>query len=324
MAAEITVSSLVARALDRLLFEGELVSTGACLHQGPTRKQQNTPGGPECADVLITKFSSNYPSTPVLVSDIKKGDLLRAGRETTCYSINVAAVRHATQSFPVVLALPTTLAKASLELHVAVENAMWRIPIVNAPLTEKALLLTLCATVRYLCTTEPFAHSEALTTACPFKQGNYEPLGNYRSSQLSNCRVFLKENVVYKLYDKESELEHNESLLKTVGALKEVNVQKLTSDGNVTVLSYRYIAGTHTPSSLKQFAAVIRVLGSIHEQKMVHGDIRQHNIIFPFEAKEGGVLLDFDLARREGTTYPEGYNEAIVERHEDAKRGNLC
>lgn len=167
----------VARALDQLIFDEELVSAGACLHQGPVRKRDDRGGTPECADILITKFLSNgYPSTPVLVSDLKLYDYEKCERETTCYSI-VVAQGHNTTTFPVVIGLPATLASASIEIHVAIHEKMWRIPVIKASLSDKALLSTLCAAVRYMCSTNPIAHASALRYACPYKESNnYRPL----------------------------------------------------------------------------------------------------------------------------------------------------
>ena len=318
MRSELTFSSLVARALDRLIFDDQSVSTGACLHQGPTRKQEGTRGSPECPDILIIHFAHDkgkvYPSTPVLVSDLKLSNFSVAENETTCYSINAASVRHNTHIFPVLLALPATLHRADLEVHVTVDKKMWRIPIVShTTLTDGALLSTLCTAVQYMCTrTEPIGHIPALTHACPYKEWMPLPLRTNHT-----CRVFWKDNTVYKFFDKESGCEDNCALINSVGALKSLKLEHMTVDKRIAVMSYQYIEGSHKPSALKQFANVVRILNRIHELGYVHGDIREVNIIFVQEGDS--VLIDFDLARQENTKYPVDYNCAtIYERHAQA------
>ena len=50
---------------------------------------------------------------------------------------------------------------------------------------------------------------------------------------------------------------------------------------------------------------------------MVHGDIREANIVF---TEDSSHLIDFDLARMENDTYPNGY-VGFPERHENAIPG---
>lgn len=56
---ELTMSCLVARELDRLIFKDELFRNGACLHQAPVRKRDNVQGNPEASDVYIFSFSDS-------------------------------------------------------------------------------------------------------------------------------------------------------------------------------------------------------------------------------------------------------------------------
>ena len=45
---------------------------------------------------------------------------------------------------------------------------------------------------------------------------------------------------------------------------------------------------------------------SMHEAGYVHGDIKKENIIFN-DDKDISYLIDFDLAKKEGGKYPEGF-----------------
>lgn len=65
--SEITYTSLLSRHIDRFLFPNQL--DGACLHQGPTRKQ-NTSGNPEMADQYVVPFDDvHVPGCPLGVAD---------------------------------------------------------------------------------------------------------------------------------------------------------------------------------------------------------------------------------------------------------------
>lgn len=312
--SEVSLTGLVARALDRLLFDDKLVAKGVCLHQGPTRKQPGKQGVPECADIYIAQLDNTYwPSTPVLVSDMKVLDLEHTGNETACYSINVANTHHLTPALPVLLALPATATTASLEVHVPFKKNMWRIPIWKAPLTDRAQLSIVYAAVEYLYTCNN-THNDALTCMCPYQDwmtsNDWQPLGDH--SEPSHHRVFLQEGTtVVKFYDSENQFNvPNDGLINETLALSEVKLQPLTSDGRIVALKYAYIEGDHKPQELWQFANVANILASIHEKGYVHGDVRIENIVFG--RKKPGVLIDF---REINTLYPEGYNYTILTRH---------
>ena len=164
--SELSLTALVARALDRLLFDEESVATGVCLHQGPTRKQSGKQGAPESADIYIAQLRKHKPSTPVLVSDMKIHDIEHAAKETLWYSVTLAEIHHRAPTFPVLLALPATATEASLEVPVAMHQRMWRSPLCKASLTDKALLSTVYAAVKYQCTYNR-DHKEAPTCMCP-------------------------------------------------------------------------------------------------------------------------------------------------------------
>ena len=134
--------------------------------------------------------------------------------------------------------------------------------------------------------------------------------------------MFVDEDgqTVYKLYDKEL----SEDPLPGVEALKQLPAGYLhnMSHGNlntrVCYLQYSYISGSMTPSNLRQFAVVMKVLNDLHEKNYVHGDIRKENLLFGCNLGDAWIL-DFDFSRLEDTLYPPNYNACnIPERHDVA------
>lgn len=119
---------------------------------------------------------------------------------------------------------------------------------------------------------------------------------------------------------------------------RDIGVQIVATppDAGVQILSYNYIDGEHTPSSVLQFASLCEILHVIHvDHQFVHGDVRQANMVFGPDAGDGAEpavhLIDFDYARilRENPHYPRHYNGylnpsntnsniRVYERHEDA------
>ena len=71
-------------------------------------------------------------------------------------------------------------------------------------------------------------------------------------------------------------------------------------------ISYPYIDGTHSPRKFQQFHGVVTVLHKLHEAGYVHRDIKKENIIFN-DDKDISYLIDFDLAKKEGGKYTEGF-----------------
>ena len=93
---------------------------------------------------------------------------------------------------------------------------------------------------------------------------------------------------------------------------------KLTDDARVQCLRYKYNEGSHNPTSHTQFETIFRDLCSLHAHDFVHGDIRSQNLVFSSNG-EGAWMIDFDLAGKEGSRYPRGYNHhGIDERHQTA------
>ncbi len=70
------------------------------------------------------------------------------------------------------------------------------------------------------------------------------------------------------------------------------------------VIAVPYKEGSHVATTLTDFIPIIQQLQALHENGYVHGDIRAFNVVFGGEA---AGLIDFDLSRRPGKPYPQGY-----------------
>ena len=86
------------------------------------------------------------------------------------------------------------------------------------------------------------------------------------------------------------------------------------------MLEMKYIPGTHKPTDVLHFRGAVEQLCKIHEKGMVHGDIRNVNIVF--DDTDCSHLIDFDLSRKENDYYPSVYVASHPERHVGAHPGS--
>ena len=92
-----------------------------------------------------------------------------------------------------------------------------------------------------------------------------------------------------------------------------------TEEEEEEVLVYKHVWGTHYPQTLSQVGGVLTVLEVLLGLKIVHGDIRAANIVWPDEGD--AVVIDWDFAGRDGgERYPEGF-APLTERHREATPG---
>lgn len=102
---------------------------------------------------------------------------------------------------------------------------------------------------------------------------------------------------------------------------------KADEAGRFLVIRYKYIEGSHVPTSSHQFIAVITDLESLHQLNICHGDIRLANIVFTAPGSaSSSQLIDFDLSATVGSpeaVYPAGFNARITDgaRHSKALGG---
>lgn len=129
-------------------------------------------------------------------------------------------------------------------------------------------------------------------------------------------------NDVMKVFDhrgRQSITDHNGSI-KFLGAEVVLN----ECNGQLIIIKYPFLPGTHVPRRLVQFFRIIENLVRVHNEGWVHGDVRLANMVFGND-EESGTLIDFDLSGpRSVRRYPAGYNADINDgyRHEDAVSGS--
>ena len=310
MRHEQAYTSLCARHLDRFLFPDS--EGGMCLHQLITRNDEK-------ADICVVPFPDlNWPTAPILVSDMKIDRFGDAKIETNAYSVTLLT-KHMNPRLQLGLAFTTK--SAALKVYLTGNECLHSSTIMEGSLHQPDFLCTMYVGVRSLL-------RQPITQVQPF--GIATPLRNttLRSISLSLIsRVFLLEKSrVHKFYDSVKDCGNpNVQLIKELGDdgqpyLPEVCLDNITSDGRVQCLSYRYIPSGTTLPNKQHFASIIQILHKIHEKGLVHCDIRETNLVFGSDGK--GWIIDFDLVKEEGQRYPAEYNhQDIAERHEYAQGG---
>ena len=82
-------------------------------------------------------------------------------------------------------------------------------------------------------------------------------------------------------------------------------------NGQKLLIATKYMSGTHEATTPIDFLPIIDELANLHENGMVHGDIRVYNMVFSLASdgeKPDGCLIDFDYGGTEGEAkYPSGY-----------------
>ena len=137
---------------------------------------------------------------------------------------------------------------------------------------------------------------------------------------LSQQRVFKHNDRVYKLYDGRIFGSPNVEIIKNLGDdyLGKVEVEKITKDGRIKLLSYDYHwVKNDSAVMLECYQPIVKALDMLHSKAIVHSDVRPQNMLF---LRNGDAkLIDFDLADEVDTTYPANYNDDFKYRHKDAK-----
>lgn len=273
--SEIAHTGFFARELDRFLFPGDTCTTkGACFHQYPVDKvSQSIP----TADFYVCRYSGDFPSTPVLVGNMKLLNMDEAKRETAAYCVKVMEVYKGEKTATVILGLAMTPRKTKLFLNLTGDRILYTMEVCeihSSHSTKKcigAFFRMLYGAVHYL-----IDHRVILKAPC------IEPF-EHTTTRLGR-RVFLDNDsgIVYKLYDN-SVFENPMHTLKALTKLPEKYQNKFSHrklNERVDCLQYEYIPGRMTPHSLCQFACILKDLSCLHAKNFVHGDIRKENLLF--------------------------------------------
>lgn len=302
---EYELSSLIARHLDRFLFDDRHVHEGAVLAQFPL---ESTRRGPDFSIVYFNKWHPVFPVVATNDTKLDDDEMPVAVRKSQLYSI-CSLARYG--GFPLIFSIPCTTTSIKFEMHLIVNGELQYIKVFGCKFTDteqlKRFFLLTYGVIHWGYANESERVSSVPVGPTPIKDLELDKMfGNH-------SRVFLKNDNVYKFFDNTRHMRSNEELINDLKLLESVKVTQLST--RYKMLSYTFIPGSTTPSSLQQFVTLERILTRIHEKNKVHGDVRVGNIVFG--PKEDAHFIDFDHTSERGDRYPYGYNH-LAERHDDA------
>jgi hypothetical protein len=133
----------------------------------------------------------------------------------------------------------------------------------------------------------------------------------------SNCALDRLTSKVYKCYD--YRYRDPDDKRRATYCMKYLNAKPVVRFDKLLVITYDDIVGSHIPKNTSDFVPILKMLGALHADHVVDGDIRLSNIVF---AKDQSSLIDFDFSGERGVKkYPAGYICEILDgfRHADAK-----
>ena len=88
-----------------------------------------------------------------------------------------------------------------------------------------------------------------------------------------------------------------------------------------SVLCYDWMEGSHNNPTIHGWRMILQQVNIMHQLDYVHGDLLPRNVIF--NNNNQGFVIDFDLTRKQGERYVEGfnYNDFQDFRHMEAQGG---
>lgn len=283
---------------------------GTFVHQAPTSYKT---GIPCTVDWYFAKSDrAGLMLDPILCGDGKLHSIGAAKRTTVYHCQNCVVIRHQNNDWPIMLGLSSTPTEACVFISFPTEEAMWQVEIIeSSPLWNKALLFTLYYGLQTLLVGN-------VTTSIPLScnQPKRFPLTPLKTGDKDQISVFKEGERVTKYYDSNYKLKQpNLAIVEKYSDLEDVKLHYITLDHRIQCLSYKYVEGNHDPTSITQFVDVLDTLNKLHDNNIVHSDVRLANIVFTAEKT---YLIDFDLAEGVGEDYPAGY--AILEERHPAAR----
>ena len=307
--SEYEFTSLLCRHMDRFLFDGNHCNEGAVLSQFPLEITRR-------CDLAIVFFDEMWaPRFPVAAaSDAKLTDLAKAESESRLYSVCGASRCEKNAYFHFLYSLPCSKSCIQLEMHLIVSKKLHFIKICEAEFWNKKqlkkFLILVYGLIRWTFKHDKDRHSSKPRGIVPLKGLElFENLNIYRP------KVFLKGNVVYKICDKG---EPNLNAIRSLEYMESAKTVHLSQ--GVYLLSYNCINGDVKPSRVEQFESLGKLLDQLHSKGLVHGDVRETNLIFG--EGDNAYLIDFDYLSDVDSVYCNNYNGGLPERHPDAKNDN--
>jgi hypothetical protein len=139
---------------------------------------------------------------------------------------------------------------------------------------------------------------------------------NFRDShRIESWRVFsrnvaadLSNGIVYKSFDYRDRWEETAPEYRRDASFScrwIPGCQVYASQNDFTLLSYPLLKGVVLAKNASEFLSIFEELAKLHQEDIVHGDIRAYNMIFD---GTGGKLIDFDYSGKHGQRcYPPGF-----------------
>ena len=306
---ELTYTSLLSEAFDHFMRK----DGHCCLHQCSIYNSS-------VPDFFMASLNDGLPQHPKLIADFKVDEFKNAEAQSFHYCM---AMANQTENNYPILTMPCTSEK--FEMHLCIPESyeqMAYIKIMEAEVADKDKLALFFTIMRLGVNTlqrdmfgnKPFA-------IMPKRNLTFEDEEN-----LSQQRVFKHNDSgnirVYKLYDGWRFGSPNVEIIRTLGDdyLGKVELEKITIDGHIKLLSYDYQrVESGKEKILECYQPIIEALDMLHSKAIVHSDVRLRNMLFLCDGD--AKLIDFDLADKVDTTYPDNYHSNFEYRHKDAKPG---
>jgi len=229
---ELTYSSIVSVALDRLVF-GDFNSSGIIAHQGPVRKRARKQGNPDSSDMLGIRMSHAQPLESIYVSDIKLYDYRVSEKETALYG-KFASLAHNTNSSEavMVIGLSATTVQATLWVYIMAYKRVWGIPVLqDVKPWDPLLLATLCVGLRSL-TSAPIYYN-IIKSPQPLEDGS---LVSFKEGPFNRTFYTSSKDKVFKIFDKNFEIYSPNIELMEMAGMEEVCVEDISTDGRFFLL----------------------------------------------------------------------------------------
>ena len=306
---ELTYTSLLSEAFDHFMRK----DGHCCLHQCSIYNSS-------VPDFFMASLDDGLPQHPKLIADFNVDKFETAEAQSFHYCM---AMANQTENNYPILTMPCTSEK--FEMHLCIPESyeqMAYIKIMEAEVADKDKLALFFTIMRLGVNTlqrdmfgnKPFA-------IMPKRNLTFEDEEN-----LSQQRVFKHNDSgnmrVYKLYDGWRFGSPNVEIIRTLGDdyLGKMELEKITIDGHIKLLSYDYQrVESGKEKILECYQPIIEALDMLHSKAIVHSDVRLRNMLFLCDGD--AKLIDFDLADKVDTTYPDNYHSNFEYRHKNAKPG---
>ena len=237
------------------------------------------------------------------------------------YKYYISMIDKSRDKFPALL-MPCCSQKFQLCLCIPYRaKQIVMIKIMEAEVNDSANLAKLFSAMHYGVThLHPMMFNNLLFVPAPLEGLR---LNNYEYMSKHSFRVLRCNGKIYKFYDTDEMIFPNKKIIEGLCSdyLLDMEELCLTTCKRFQMFSYRYMEQSTTkPNSLQYFKNVMQALDTLHEQSVVHSDVRFANLLF---LDEDAKIIDFDHANTVGTSYPSNFNFQLPERHPDLLSGKV-